>query len=106
VPVLPIFRSIFKAARHPEIKNIMNLFGNIILFFPLSLYFAIYRPNSKRKLLTIILISASAEILQLILMLITRNYARVFDINDLILNASGAILFYILLNKIKQKRQQ
>jgi glycopeptide antibiotics resistance protein len=105
VPVLPIFRSIFMAAHHPEIKNITNLLGNMILFFPLSLFMSAYRPNSKRNLFIIILVSSSAEILQLIIMLMTRNYSRVFDVNDLILNTSGAILFYIILNKIKRKRQ-
>lgn len=73
-----------------------NVFGNILVFIPLGIYFHVFKRNMKvsRSLLSIFLISLSVEIIQYVFGI------GASDIDDIILNFCGGaigILLYKLL---------
>ncbi len=70
---------------------ILNLFGNMILLAPMGILLpilSIKQRQFKNFISTILLIIVTIEVLQLF-----TNTGR-FDIDDLILNISGAVIFY------------
>ena len=76
---------------------ILNLFGNFIALMPMAFFLPLlFKKQNKFKnfFLTIILIVLGIEIVQLL------TASGRFDIDDIILNVSGAILMYFIL-KIK-----
>jgi glycopeptide antibiotics resistance protein len=106
IPILPILESFSNISDNQLFVNIIYLTANFLLFFPLSLYLTLRRPSEFRKnLIVVISISASAEILQLFIILITRYYNRIIDINDLMLNAIGAALSLYILNKFLNRHK-
>lgn len=68
-----------------------NVFGNILLFVPLGFYVGYYTKTKNIFLAFIIVVlsSSTIEFTQL-------NIGRTFDIDDIILNALGGILGYLL----------
>ena len=78
--------------------TILNLIGNFLGFMPLTFFLHLYFKNTRsfgKMLLTVIITVIIVEILQLIFL------TGSCDIDDLILNTSGAMLFYVFL---KSKR--
>ena len=92
------FKEIF---RYSFLSNlfIKNILGNIIMFIPYG-FFASYYLKINKKLPGIILaiiVSSSIELIQL-------SIGRIFDVDDIILNTTGAfigVLFYTSINNIK-----
>lgn len=79
----------------------INVVGNIVLFMPLGYFMGHYFKSKKAYVIGFIagLISLTGEILQ-------RYVGRSFDIDDIILNVSGAILgflIYKVLHKLYRK---
>lgn len=76
---------------------IYNVFGNILLFIPMGIFLKLFRI---KKLIFVLIIcfcvSLSIEFVQTVLS------ARIFDIDDIICNVTGAILGYELI-KIYRK---
>ena len=76
---------------------LLNLFGNVIALMPMAFFLPfIFKKQNKFKvfLLTIFIIILLIELLQLI------TGSGSFDIDDIILNSSGAIIMYLII-KIK-----
>lgn len=73
----------------------INILGNLICFMPLA-FFLKYLFSKENKFinffLTILLIVISFELIQLL------TLSGSFDIDDIILNTSGAILFYLFIS--------
>lgn len=82
-----------------------NIIGNIVLFFPLGIYFTLFNPNKKLSInvAMVALVSIFVEIMQFLFKV------GATDIDDVILNTLGGligVLIFKLLNKIlKQKIQ-
>ena len=75
-------------------KFIRNVMGNVLLFIPFG-FFISYILKSRRLWYPVTLtlvVSTTIEIVQYYI-------GRVFDIDDIILNTSGSIIFYFLFNK-------
>ena len=109
VPLLNPIKSIEVALRVGSsiVPDIAYLIGNLLLFVPLSLYLMIRFPDRpKRNILLIVSISLGAEFVQLILVLLTGNLNRIINIDDLIMNFSGALLAWILAKKILLNRRE
>lgn len=62
-----------------------NVIGNIILFIPFGFYLAFYLNKTWKVLILSMFFSLFIEINQILI-------GRVFDIDDIILNTSGALL--------------
>ena len=74
--------------------------GNMLLFVPLAFYQSVrFSQKPKRGLIILIIASVSGELLQILLMYITRTNYRVFDIDDLILNTLGSIIAWFVIKK-------
>ena len=75
--------------------------GNIVLFIPLGVYFALFREGreSKKTIFGVFLVSLSAELVQYIFKM------GIGDIDDVILNTFGGMIgigaYHILLVKLK-----
>ena len=75
----------------------VNLIGNFIALMPLPFFTAIFLSSSKpysKMLIIVVLAAVSIELLQFLLL------TGSCDIDDVILNSSGAMLFYYLINCI------
>ena len=73
-----------------------NIIGNIVAFMPLSIFLPLTFKEIdtfKRFLITVLLISFGIELLQLL------GLCGSFDIDDVILNVTGACLLYKILDK-------
>ncbi len=94
INVIPVYGSIqsIRLALDLNLKDIINLFGNIGIFVPFG-FFLSYFIKCKRKLIKFSLyaisFSTSIEIVQLI-------FGRCFDIDDIMLNTLGALLGYYI----------
>ena len=76
---------------------LLNLYGNFIVCMPLSLFLVLLFKKQNKIwvfIITIILTVLGIEVFQLV------TLSGSFDIDDIILNLSGAIIFYFVL-KIK-----
>lgn len=74
----------------------INLFGNFVAFMPMAIFLPILIPKLKKPkqfLLFMIFMVASIELLQMVLL------TGCCDIDDLILNVSGSMIVYIIVNK-------
>jgi glycopeptide antibiotics resistance protein len=81
---------------------ISYMIGNFLLFVPLAFYLLVRFPSkSNKRLFLLIAISMCAEIVQLLLVLITGNVSRVIDITDLILNVCGCLFSWYVFVKLK-----
>ena len=54
----------------------------------------------------LVVLSASAEILQLLIVLLTRNTARIIDITDLILNLGGSLFAWYVFGIFKESHKR
>ena len=98
IPFVNTYKTVIEAMNNGfTIDSVTYLFGNFFIFVPLSLYLILRFPKSnKRNFSILISVSLSAEILQLLLIFLTKNNHRVIDIDDLILNFSGAIISWLI----------
>lgn len=79
-----------------------NLLGNLLLFFPMGIYLPYFYKNADtmRKFLSIMLI--------LVLLVETIQFATktgAFDIDDILLNLTGAAAGYLLWRQLKKYRE-
>jgi len=86
------------------VSILSTVLGNFFAFFPLGLYLS-FRSNRKcRDLVFLLVAGIGAEVIQVVLVLITRNADRIADIDDIILNLSGGLIAYYssvkILNRI------
>ncbi|MGK0467544.1 VanZ family protein [Clostridium sp.] len=111
VPVFNTIKDVSMSFQQPEMHNFMikfwikNIFGNMLLLFPLGLLLPIlWRKfeNIRNTLLYSFLFTFGIEIIQL-LSYYVGNTGRSFDIDDIILNTFGAWLGYIFYKKIVLK---
>lgn len=74
--------------------TLKNIIGNLVLFVPLGIFFSMVLKNVKyyHMLLIGILSSLAIELGQLLEMYFGMAYARVTDINDVILNTCGVLI--------------
>lgn len=74
---------------------IYNVLGNIFLFIPMGIFLKLFKI---KKLISVVIIcfcvSLSIEFFQSVF------GARIFDIDDIICNVTGAILGYVLIKKL------
>ena len=85
-------RAIFDGSMNLSIP-IQNLFGNLLLFFPLGIYLPLFfkkLKSWKKYMVTIFIILLGIELVQIF----TRRGS--FDVDDLILNVSGAMIGCLL----------
>lgn len=89
------FKSILYIFQNLTLKQVfLNIMGNIIAFMPFAFFLPYaFKKNRKLKpfLLSLTLISFSIESIQLL------TVSGSFDIDDIILNVTGALLFYLFL---------
>jgi len=102
VPVVNTLKSYEVSIRVGMLDWIVPLLlGNLLIFVPLSFYLAFRFPGKERRSFAIVLaVSVGAEILQFLLIFVTRVDRRVTDIDDLILNAIGGIGGWLLARSI------
>ena len=84
-------------------ENIFYLIGNVLCFFPFGFYYRIYKPNNSIAWLILlpVLLSLLIEISQILFGM------GDFDVDDILMNASGfyvGCLLSLLVDKIRQKR--
>lgn len=96
IPELTPFKTIISQLKYGSINEIIrNIIGNLCLFIPLS-FLLILKDNKYKNILrqTVILLPSilMTEILQMI------TNVGVFDIDDIILNYLGVLLFVIIMN--------
>lgn len=81
-----------------------QIIGNVLLTFPLGILLAfITNYNVKERIVYTILLSASLELIQLIIISSLHSINITFDINDIILNMMGGVvgnIFFYLFCKI------
>ncbi|MBR3033692.1 MAG: VanZ family protein [Clostridiales bacterium] len=86
---------------------IAYLAGNLLIFVPLAFYLRFrYEKDSRRRFVLLVVLSASAEILQLLIVLLTRNTARIIDITDLILNLGGSLFAWYVFGIFKESHKR
>jgi glycopeptide antibiotics resistance protein len=109
IPVLNTVKDLRDMLSHKkEISEhtLQNLFGNIIMFIPLGIFLPVlsYRFRSLAQVTMFAFISsASIETAQFIERQLEVSY-RFVDIDDVILNTSGAILGFVLINNLLLKK--
>jgi len=80
---------------------VYNVIGNLFLFTPLSAYFTCTRfGKHKQNLWIAVCISGGAEILQLLVIVLSKVQMRTIDITDMILNCCGGFLSLLIFRKI------
>ena len=99
VPVINTIKQSFDIfSRHNTFKRlhvIENILGNIILFIPLGIFLSLFPKYSLKRITAVaFLCSLSIELIQLICRQFG-NY-RTVDIDDIILNTTGALLGFII----------
>ncbi|MFP5113571.1 VanZ family protein [Bacillaceae bacterium C204] len=86
------FKTIFNTIQSPSIHDLINLFGNILIFMPFGVFLLLLSKNKgislKDTLVLSLSLSLCLECLQFVL------FIGSFDVDDLILNTSGGLLGY------------
>jgi len=109
IPIVETISGLKLALKYPEYPfaeyTFQNLIGNIILFIPFGIFLPIlsYRYRSLANVIIMAFIcSASIETVQFI----ERQFEiyRYVDIDDVILNVSGAIIGFIIINNLVLKK--
>ena len=80
-----------------------NFFGNIILFIPLGFLLPWVFPGLRKAWKTLLTVAAAITLVEIIQLFTLRGYA---DIDDLILNLSGAAIGYCLYRICHKKRKK
>ncbi|MHB1454755.1 MAG: VanZ family protein [Saccharofermentanales bacterium] len=92
------FKSIFSST--VSFGSVAVTLGNLLLFVPLSIYLTLRFPRNPAFGFTItFFVSMTAELMQFLLMLVTKSNNRVIDIDDLMLNLLGSVIAWIIINK-------
>jgi glycopeptide antibiotics resistance protein len=108
VPVINTVKQSFDMfSRHNTFKRlhvIENILGNFIMFIPLGIFLRLLFPKCslKRTIVLAFICSVSIELIQLI----GRQFGnyRTVDIDDIILNTTGAILGFIIARQVFRKK--
>ncbi|MGZ0084357.1 VanZ family protein [Caldibacillus thermoamylovorans] len=118
-PVLPLEEQVFPHYNFIPLKTILetsitpvNIWGNILLLLPLGIFVPLIHPyfaRIKPFLLLALLVSSGIESVQFLTALMDGKFAeypseRSFDVDDIILNVSGAVIgfgLYQLWGRIK-----
>lgn len=102
VQLIP-FKTIIESIKH---QNYVQIWGNIILFMPLSVYFTILNKRAKffwYSLICGFAITFTIESIQLLIDYVTHYSNKVFDVDDLILNTIGFVLGWLLVKRLAKK---
>jgi glycopeptide antibiotics resistance protein len=102
VQLIP-FKSIAEAINN---KNYIQIFGNIILLMPLSVYWTILNRRAKSfrySLFFGFVITFTIELIQLLIDYVTHFSNKYFDVDDLILNTFGFVLGWFLAKILAKK---
>ena len=96
IPELIPFKTIISQLKYGSINEIVrNIIGNLCLFIPLS-FLLILKDNKYKNILKQTLIVFPSILMTELLQMITS--VGVFDIDDIILNYFGVLLFIIIMN--------
>ncbi|KYD26318.1 hypothetical protein B4113_1096 [Geobacillus sp. B4113_201601] len=110
-PVLPLEEQVFPHYNFIPLKTILetsitpvNIWGNILLLLPLGIFVPLIHPyfaRIKPFLLFALLVSSGIESVQFLTALMDGKFAeypseRSFDVDDIILNVSGAVIGFSL----------
>jgi glycopeptide antibiotics resistance protein len=98
--------TVLSTGYYPGIKNaLQNLVGNILLFVPLGFFLAYFYNKTIRQVLVI---SASASCAIELLQSLHRvlGYFRHVDIDDVLLNISGAMIGYVMKTALMKNRSK
>lgn len=96
IPELTPFKTIISQLKYGSINEIIrNIIGNLCLFIPLS-FLLILKDNKYKNILRQTVIILPSILMTEILQMITN--VGVFDIDDIILNYLGVLLFVIIMN--------
>lgn len=96
IPELTPFKTIISQLKYGSINEIIrNIIGNLCLFIPLS-FLLILKDNKYKNILRQTLIILPSILMTETLQMITN--VGVFDIDDIILNYLGVLLFVIIMN--------
>jgi glycopeptide antibiotics resistance protein len=108
VPVVNTVQSFRVSIQYGHLDWIVPLLlGNLLLFVPLAFYLVFRFPGKEtRSLTTLLVVSIGAEILQFLLIFLTRSDSRVTDIDDLLLNALGGIGGWMLARRVRCRMER
>lgn len=81
----------------------VSVFGNFVMLMPLGIFLHFYVKNFKGRLLGIFLFSVAIEAIQFIIGLIIGYNYRSMDIDDVLLNTLGGIIFYVIFYSAAKK---
>lgn len=102
VQLIP-FKSIIKAINY---ENYIQVWGNIILLIPLSVYWTILNKRAKFFGYSLIFgfsITLTIELTQLLIDYLTHFSNKIFDIDDIISNNIGFMLGWFLTKRLSKK---
>lgn len=89
---LDLFRTLRRQAAHPNLRNVVNIIGNFVIFVPFGFLISMGVKKASSGILVLIGsfgMSLCLESLQLVLSMGT------FDVDDLLLNTLGGVAGYI-----------
>lgn len=78
-----------------------DFFGNLFIFVPAGVFFYLKKYSNKKVVLLFVLLGLSGEVPQLILSYLLGFQYRIIDVTDVILNALGAVLGYLVAKALK-----
>lgn len=79
-------------------RLVFNYIGNLLLFIPWGILFALGKTKTKRFIIHTVIVVISVELFQYLTMLGS------FDIEDVILNVIGAIIGFLIVRQVKNKK--
>ena len=103
IPFKSIYDSINSSIRTHTSYGLVSVFGNFVMLMPLGIFFHFYIKRIKDRLIGILLFSVAIETVQFIIGLIIGYNYRSIDIDDVILNTLGGIIFYMIFNYVLNK---
>lgn len=96
---IPFYRIYYYlSGQEPYLVGFLNLAGNVLLFVPMGFFLPLLfvRLNDARRSLAVVAVmSLAVEILQLF------TATGEFDMDDILLNAAGGLLGYLLYRQLK-----
>lgn len=103
IPVVNIVRALLELfSKHQTLSehSFQNLFGNVILFIPLGIFLPLLL-NKYRSVNRVALLACACSISIELIQLVLRQFEiyRTVDIDDVILNTSGAVLGFAIIHK-------
>lgn len=101
-----VFETISNYIQRPSIHNIINIFGNILIFMPFGAFLLSYSKNKGMTLINVLALSLSLSLCLECLQVVFTIGA--FDVDDLILNTFGGCMgciFFKLCHRILKFRE-